>query len=137
MVEIFDLSLNVKGSKWEPDPAHPGQYRRVVYQGTGAAFANLYNKHGRPRMKRVWILPPDPLTAPQAARRETMRQAVAAWQAADAAERESARHVANTKGISLYMAYVSKYLKANHPSTGILWETLSGAWDGGTAIWAS
>lgn len=84
--------------------------QKLVIQGTAPELTHTRDPSGKPVQIRRHIVPHDPKTSTQLAQRDKMRQAVAAWHAADSAARASAKTTARTKNITLYMAFVSDYM---------------------------
>jgi hypothetical protein len=142
-MEPHNLSLDIKGSLIVPDEANPGEVKKVVYQGTTPQFANYETNDGKPRQVREWVIPYDPKTTPQLKQREKLRRAVQAWFDSDQAQRETALATAIKKKVTLFMAFISDWIKASPPIevliwdyNSALWDTLPvGVWDGSTATW--
>lgn len=135
MADIKNLSLDVKGTLSMFDPDSPTSIIKVVYQGTSNQFANYFTKTGAPRMVRAYVPVTNPGTPGQLARQEAMRQAVANWHTASTSDREMARELAESRQITLYMAFISLQLKSLNPVLGTIWDGGSTTWDGGTTLW--
>jgi hypothetical protein len=135
MTGIKELTLDVKGTLQVEDPGSPGEMLKIVYQGCSPQFANYFNSQGKPRMVRTYVSVTNPGTPAQLARQEGMRQAVAAWQAATQSERETARYLADNRQITLYMAFISIWLKSYSPTIGTIWDGGATTWDSGSTTW--
>lgn len=135
MADIKDISLDVRGTLSMFDPDSPTSIIKVVYQATSEQFANYHTKTGKPRMVRAYIAVVNPGTPAQLARQEAMRQAVANWHAATSEERAVAKSLAESRNITLYMAYISLQLKSLNPVLGTIWDGGSTTWDSGSTLW--
>lgn len=135
MADIKNLSLDVKGTLSMFDPDSPTSIIKVVYQGTSPQFANYYTKTGKPRMVRAYSSPVNPGTPAQLARQEAMRQAVINWHSATSEERALAKTLAESRQITLYMAYISLQLKSLNPVLGTIWDGGATTWDSGSTLW--
>ena len=135
MADIKDISLDVKGTLSMFDPDSPTSIIKVVYQATSEQFANYHTKTGKPRMVRAYVAVVNPGTPAQLARQEAMRQAVANWHTATSEERDLAKTLAESRNITLYMAYISLQLKSLNPVLGTIWDGGATTWDSGTTLW--
>lgn len=127
-------ALDARGSIIIPDNDSPGDYKKVVFQGTGAQFANFRTGLDKPRMVRAHVIPTDPQTPTQLAQRGSLRAAVAAWQSADQDERNRALSIAQTRKITLYMAYISLSMAENPPLIGTIWDAGTTGWIDGATV---
>lgn len=129
------ISLDVRGAIIIDDPDNHGTDLKVVYQATSAQFANYWTKSGEPRMRRRYVVGTDPQSVAQLDRRAAMSAAVAAWHAATAEQRETARTLAHQRSITLFNAYISLQLKAWIPALGTVWDAGATTWDSGSTHW--
>lgn len=127
-MDIKQNVLDIRGSLVVPDEAAPGEVKKVVFQGTAPQFANYRTGTGQPRMIRAHVIPADPRTPAQINQRTKMTMAVSAWHESTQAERLAFAETAKARGITVYMAFVSSYIKALPPLLGTVW-------DGGTTAW--
>lgn len=103
--------IELTGSLDEPDPAHPGQFVRVVYQRTAPGLGNLPNSGKFDRQRRRHVVPHDPQTPAQVARRAKMAAAVLAWQAMTPQNRSAWTTPAAARNITPFNAFVSNFLR--------------------------
>lgn len=120
-----------------PDTDNPGQFKKVVYQGTSPLFSNWQTGLKKPRMLRAHVIPFDPQTAPQIAQRSRLVNAAAAYVLADQTERNRAKPLADKNRWSLRIAYISLHMRENPPLAGTQWDAGSTNWlDGATVtLW--
>jgi len=112
-----------------------GKITNVVIQGTSPQFANFYTKNGQPRQVRTYTSPINPKTPAQLAQQAKMRAAVAAWQAATDEDKAKVAPIAKNRAITLYMAFLSEYIKNYIAPTGTTWDSDSTTWDSGNTTW--
>lgn len=87
-----------------PPGKSPGRY---VYQRTAKGKGNMPLSETHDLQLRAHVIPADPKTPAQLARRAAFAAAVASWHAATAEDRESVRQTAENRGITLFNAWVS------------------------------
>lgn len=133
--DIFKLGLDFRGTvTLPPDATHPTA-RKVVFQGASHQTANYWTKTGQPRKIRAHVVPLDPKTAPQLARRAHMRAGVLIWQAMTTEQKAQWRKIAEQRGITGYNAFCSHWLKQYQPPNAAMWDAENAAWDNGAASW--
>jgi len=108
---------------------------KVVYQKTAAGMGNISNGGRWDRQKRAHVIPIDPQTPAQLARRARMRAANLAWQALPQQERENAEKRARARNITGYNQFISEYLSPTGPALGTEWDAGATVWDNGSTIW--
>ena len=86
---------------------------RYVYQGVLPGLGNVAGLPRKNLQLRRWVLPADPRTAPQLARRSVFFQAVAAWHALSATEKLSYRQLGESRRLPAYNKFISLYLKTH------------------------
>lgn len=92
-----------------PDPLKPaGKY---VFQRVAPGKGNLPGHPAFDLQLRRHVIPFDPMTPAQLARRALLAAAVARWHATAPAERQQWAGIAKQRKISLFNASVSDYLK--------------------------
>lgn len=103
-------ALDARGSlNFTPtDPPRPAG--RYVFQHVRAGLGNVVDDPSRTLQLRVWVLPFDPMTAPQLARREWFAYAVAAWQSMPQAEKDQWKVKGEKRRLPAYNAFLSWYL---------------------------
>lgn len=104
-------SLDIKGTlTFEPsDPPRP--LAKYVIQKTAAGCGNVAGDPAARLQVRAHVIPTDPQTAPQLARRATFAAAVAAWQALSSAEKQAAKIAADKSGLPAYQWFIGRYLR--------------------------
>jgi hypothetical protein len=107
----------------------------MICQGATAQNRQLDDASGRPIL--LYDAPAQPYrrTAAQAARRDKMQAAVAAWHAASEAERAGADDEAARRKITRYQAWIGQYMRAPGVVAGSIWDGGASTWDGGTIGW--
>ena len=105
------------------DPADPlkplGKY---VFQRVRPGFGNLPDRKALDLQLRRHVVPIDPKTSAQMARRALMAAAVARWHARTPADLERWKPIAHERNIPMFNACCSDTLKNYHLSGGILVE---------------
>lgn len=104
-------SLDLRGTLQEPDPANPAQSVKVVYQAVAPGLGNIANGGAFDRQRRAHVVPADPRTPAQLARRSKMADAVAAWHAASPENRRAYEEAAKVRRISVFNAFISNFLR--------------------------
>jgi len=135
MPKIKDVSLDVRGTISQIDPLNPSVMQKLVHQACSPQFANYHTKSGKPRMIRAWVQVINPKTPAQLTQQARLRAAVSAWQAADIETRQQAKDTAKKRGITLYMAFVSDFIKSYIPPAGTTWDAGATTWDAGATLW--
>lgn len=114
-MDIIDLALEITGTVTVPTSTADPTPRKIVFQGASNVTANYWTKAGRPRQVRAHVIPADPKTPAQLARRDNMRAAVTAWQTLTDTEKTAWRDRASERGISGYNTFCSHHLKTFQP----------------------
>jgi hypothetical protein len=135
MLDITQLCLDIKGTLKEPDPANPTTIIKRVYQATSPQFANYYTKNGKPRMVRAYVAVVNPKTSAQLVQQNKLRLAVAAWHTASDLDKEPARTLAKQRDITIYMAYLSLWMKSYIAPVGTIWDSGATTWDSAATLW--
>lgn len=104
-------NLLITGTLQEPDPDHPGQTVRVVYQRVAPGLGNIADHPAGALQRRAHVIPYDPKTPAQVARRQRFAAAVAAWRALDPENRSDWTAAARSRNITPFNAFVSAYMK--------------------------
>ena len=117
-------------------PANPprpaGKY---VFQRVAPGLGNVVGTPGRVLQLRSHVIPFDPKTLPQIFHRMHFVNAVAAWHAATQEEKAVAIPTAEQKNITLFNAYISDWMRANHAPTSTSWDGGATTWDNGATTW--
>lgn len=100
-------TLDIRGTITLENPPAGGSPGRYVFQRVGQGFGNLPGGDGYDMQIRRHVIPADPQTPAQLARRAAFAAAVASWHAATPEERETARQLAESRGITLFNAWLS------------------------------
>jgi hypothetical protein len=137
MLALNKLNLDVKGKITLPDPTAANGHRTVVYQGASRVFANYYAMGNKPRMIRAFVQQTPSRSVAQAAMRDKLKLAVAAWHIATTTEKKPAEIVAKQRNITIYMAFVGLFIKNTVLNQSIVWDYSLSLWDGGTTAWDS
>lgn len=106
---MIEKSLAIAGTVYlenPPDGLPPGRY---VYQRVGAGLGNVPGQPNNDMQLRRHVVPADPQTPAQLARRAAFAAAVASWHTATQEQREAVRPLAERKAISLFNAWVSDH----------------------------
>lgn len=82
----------------------PGRY---VFQKVAPGLGNLPGAPLGDRQMRAYVIPVDPQTPAQLARRAAFAAAVASWHAATPEQRETVRPLADRRRISLFNAWIA------------------------------
>ena len=105
-------SLLITGTLTECDGAQPPTCEKVVYQRVRRGLGNAGQVGAYDLQRRAHVIPADPMTAPQLARRSLFATAVAAWQALAPAERLAWRDIGAPRGLPGYHAFLSSFLRS-------------------------
>lgn len=84
---------------------------KYVFQRVAPGAGNLTERPGLDLQMRRHVIPVDPMTPAQLARRALMAAAVARWHATPPQDRQQWAGLAKSRSISLFNASVSDYLK--------------------------
>lgn len=102
-------ALDVRGTLYLQDPPDglpPGRY---TFQKTAAGHGNIEGFAHADMQLRRHVVPADPKTSAQLARRTAFAAAVASWHAATQEQREAVRPLAERRQISLFNAWISTH----------------------------
>jgi hypothetical protein len=127
-------AITVAGTLTETPADQLQQPTRVTYQRTAPGHGNLIGNGTYNHQRRACVIPLDPKTPAQIARRANMRAAVVAWQAATPEQRDVWRTIATARRVTPYNAFVSSYLKSHTPPV-TTWDYGGTTWDGGLTTW--
>lgn len=112
--------LIVTGTLTETSSTAGGVTERVVYQRVAKGFGNITTKHSFDLQRRRHVVPADPRTQSQVARRGLMAAAVARWKNTPPADRVQWAQLAKSRNIPLFSASCSDTLKNYHLVNGAL-----------------
>lgn len=133
-VALALASISTRGSyRVGPSPGYPAG-RRMICQGATAQNRQLDDASGRPILLYDAPVQPYRRTAAQAARRNKMLAAVAAWHAAGEAERATADSEAARRNITRYQAWIGGKMKQMDGGAS-LWDGGASGWDSGASLW--
>jgi hypothetical protein len=135
MADIKKLTLDIRGKLSIRDNPNSAAIRQVVFQGTSAQFANYLTPNGQPRMERAYVIQTPSRTPRQAAMRNKMQSAVIAWRSATENQLLEAKKIAESRAISVYMAFISQFLKNTPSNQTITWDKNPSLWDNGASQW--
>ena len=111
MASINQKNLDIRGTVTECPPITPTTGEKVVYQKTGKGFGNISNGGRYDRQRRRYVIPADPRTAAQLARRAKFASAIATWQVMSEEQRDEWKAQAQKRKISSFNAFISAYMK--------------------------
>lgn len=129
------IALDIRGTVLEPADENPAIDRRYTYQRTAPGLGNLRGTGKFDRQRRRCVIPHDPKTSAQLSRRYLMREAVAAWHAADSTARETARHTARRRRLNLFQAWCSDWINSHTAAPATVWDILPCIWDDAATVW--
>ncbi len=122
------------------DPLLP--FGKYVFQRVAPGKGNIPSRPALDLQLRRHVVPPDPRTPAQLARRDKMRQAVLIWHGLSDAEKLEWKARGTARRISGFNAFVSAVLNGaplvlptvwdGQPAK---WDDYADRWDGGTASW--
>lgn len=113
-------SLELTGTlKFDPaDPLLP--LAKYVFQRTAPGKGNIAGFGLFDRQMRRHIIPLDPMTPAQLARRALMAAAVARWHASTPQDKDTWKINAQNRSITVFNACISDILKNYHLENGVL-----------------
>jgi hypothetical protein len=112
--------LDIRGSINLID-AGPGRLPgRYVFQKTAPGLGNIPGFPAADRQMRRHVVPLDPMTASQIARRDLFRAAVARWRAPVGDDMQRWKIIAENRSIPVFNACLSDILSNYHLSGGLL-----------------
>jgi hypothetical protein len=124
------IGLELAGSLHEPDDADPNKTTRYVYQRVAKMFGNIPTHHAYGLQRKVFKKPRNTITPALAARRQLMREAVAAWALTTPEQRDIWRVAGQARRLPARSAFLSSYLsRAVTPET--IWDNGETTWDAG------
>lgn len=104
------ITITVRGSLFLSEPGSSLPPGRYTFQKVAPGLGNVPGvRHSDLQMRRT-VIPADPQTPAQLARRAALAAAVAAWHAAPPEDREQYRPLAARRQISLFNAWISAHL---------------------------
>lgn len=111
----FIHCLDARRSVTVPDPTAPGGSRRVVFQRVGRGLGNVPGSPLRNLQVRRHVVPADPRTLAQQARRLHLKNAVAAWHLLTPEEKLAYVPDAKRRRITPFNQFISAWLKTAAP----------------------
>jgi hypothetical protein len=129
IADLIKLGLDIRGTLTITPSPQDNTPRKVVFQGASNITANYWTKTGQPRKVRVYVIPADPKTDAQIARRDWLRAGVAIWQALSAEEKAAWTKAGEARQITGYNAFNSSHLKAYTPPSAAQWDGSDTTWD--------
>lgn len=135
MQPITAAALELRGTVTEctDDPAPV--CAKYVYQRVAPGAGNIAGDPTRSHQRRRYVIPADPRTVPQLARRHLFKLAVIAYHVTPEAYDAEARRIQVARHLPYYHAWLSAYLKNPPPPVGILWDSGGTLWDDGNTVW--
>lgn len=135
MVDPRTITLDIKGTVRQITESSPTTPIKVVYQGCNPQFANYYTKSGAPRMRRAYVAPENPKTPAQVAQQAKLAAAVVAWHATTPEVRAEYQARADRRKLTVYMTFISEFIKSYIPPIGTIWDAGATSWDSGATLW--
>lgn len=103
--------LEINGTITEDDPANPGQTIRICYQRVAPGTGNLPGNGTYNRQRRRVVIPTDPKTPAQLARRQKLTTAVAAWRALSPQLKATWNTIGAKRALPGYNAFISAHMR--------------------------
>lgn len=100
----------------------PRPFGRYVYQRVKPGAGNVSGYPGLTLQLRAHVIPLDPKTPAQIARRDLMRSAVARWHTLTTQDKDPYKITAEKRQITVFNAFISDTLKNWHLVGGVLVE---------------
>lgn len=110
-IPVDVLALDIKGTLTLCDDADCTTSHKVVFQGCSAASANYFVGNHQPRMMRAYVIPYDPKTGPQLARRQKFRDGATAWDALAPSIKNQWKAAGSARGLTGYNVFMSEFLR--------------------------
>ena len=132
---IIDNVLSIKGKVLIPDPTALSGRRLVVVQGASEQNHNARDKLGRPIQIRSYVRGVATRTLKQSARRNKMTRSVMAWRQVTEVEKNALKSEADKKAITVYMAFVSKYMREAKQAGASSWNNEATRWNNDDVFW--
>lgn len=107
----YPVWLNLTGTVYLCPVSPPLPCGKYVFQRVRAGLGNIETDPSRSRQMRRWVIPADPMTAPQLARRSKFRDGVQAWQSFTDAQKAAWADAARSSGLPAYNYFLSYFLK--------------------------
>lgn len=85
---------------------------KVVYQKVAPGLGNLLGDGTYNHQRRRWVIPADPRTPAQLARRAKFALAVLTWRTLTANDKAAWQARGRNRGLPAYQAFLSAYMKA-------------------------
>lgn len=118
MTELINLLIT--GTLTMSPPGTQDQPKKFVYQRVAMDKGNLPPKSNTGHQLRAHVIPFDPKTSAQIARRDLMRAAVLRWRSPMEGDMETWKRIAVRRNIPIFNAAVSDILKHYHLENGDL-----------------
>lgn len=103
--------LDIRGTVTECPPVTQATCEKVVYQKVRAGLGNISNGGRFDRQRRRYVIPADPHTPAQLARRAKFANAIATWKTMSDEQRKAWKPQAKSRNISSFNAFISAYLR--------------------------
>ena len=113
ITQVHDVALDVRGTVTECGPGPAPVCEKVVYQGTAIGAGNISNGGKYNRQRRAYVVPSDPHTPAQVARRTFFAAAVHEWQALSPEAKAAWKQAGRARNIPGYSAFLSAYLRGS------------------------
>jgi len=113
-------TLLITGTLKIQPPGTSDPPRKMVFQRVRAGLGNLPDFPGLNVQLRQHVIPVDPKTSAQIARRDLMRAAVAFWHASTTQDKDAWKITAQKRHISVFNACISDVLRNYHLDGGVL-----------------
>jgi len=110
---MSSINLGIRGKVTECITEPTPVCETVVYQKTKPGSGNIPGDPTGTLQRRRWVIPYDPQTAPQLARRAVFADAVSTWQAMTTEEQDAWAEIGNKRNLPGYHTFLSAYLN-NH-----------------------
>lgn len=112
-----------------------GRVGDEVIQGCLPGLGNALYDPNRSTLVRRHVIPTDPQTPAQLARRALHAEATAWWKSFAPGIPPYWNDLAEGKARTGYNGFVSHYLRAGGETLGVLWDGGSSRWDKGASVW--
>lgn len=111
MADPHDLTLHPRGKIYFCPVALPRPCGAYVYQNTAPGKGNVPGDPSRRLQLRAHVIPADPHTPAQMARRAKFAAAVAGWHSLNPAQRATYQERGKSRALPGYNLYISEYLR--------------------------
>ena len=104
------LTLTGTLTEYAADPT-PG-FEKVVYQRVGEGLGNLPGNGSYNHQRRRHVIPSNPRTEPQQARRERFALAVSTWQSLSPAQKDDWRKRGRSRSLPGYQTFLGFFMRS-------------------------